>query len=163
GVGSGGLARALAAVAPVKTDNSVAAGTARRKGPVLTLVGSLSGVSGRQAAMLCERARIDSLVVPPQALRDGPGHAGWQSSQRGIWEQLVAGKDLLITIGRDDAFDPAEGPRLSTALAALVLPWFGSVGGLIATGGETARAMLAAANISTLALRREVEPGVPLS
>ena len=37
------------------------------------------------------------------------------------------------------------------------------VGALIATGGETARAVLAASNITGLRLLREVEPGVPLA
>lgn len=52
---------------------------------------------------------------------------------------------------------------MSTALAQLVLPYFAHVGGLVATGGETARAMLAAAGIGALKLKREVEAGVPLS
>lgn len=162
-VGSGGLARALATVASsgsaiADTDNAV-----RRPGPVLTLVGSLSGVSGRQAALLREQTGMDAIEIAPQILRVGAGHADWQSAQQDIAQRLINGQDLLISIGRDEAFDPAEGPKLSTALAALVLPWFHHVGGLIATGGETARAMLAAADISTLVLRHEVEPGVPLS
>ncbi|SDO67640.1 Uncharacterized conserved protein YgbK, DUF1537 family [Ralstonia sp. 25mfcol4.1] len=161
-VGSGGLARALSAAAPVRGVEA-SPPAPRHEGPVLTLVGSMSGVSGRQAAYLCEQAGIDALVVPPQALRDGAYHAAWTASQQSIAECLMAGRDLLVSIGRDDAFDPAEGPQLSTALAQLVLPYFAHVGGLIATGGETARAMLAAAGIGALTLKREVEAGVPLS
>lgn len=161
-VGSGGLARALSTAAPVRGENAAAAAP-RHEGPVLTLVGSMSGVSGRQASYLCEQAGIDALVVPPQALRDGARHAAWIASQQSIAECLMAGRDLLVSIGRDDAFDPAEGPQLSTALAQLVLPYFAHVGGLVATGGETARAMLAAAGIGALKLKREVEAGVPLS
>ncbi|KAI3590008.1 putative type III effector Hop protein [Cupriavidus sp. U2] len=161
-VGSGGLARALSAAAPVRgVDTPTPA--PRHEGPVLTLVGSMSGVSGRQATYLCEQAGIDALVVPPQALRDGAHHAAWIASQQSIADCLMAGRDLLVSIGRDDAFDPAEGPQLSAALAQLVLPYFAHVGGLIATGGETARAMLAAAGIGALTLKREVEAGVPLS
>ncbi len=37
------------------------------------------------------------------------------------------------------------------------------VGALIATGGETARAVLAMSDITGLRLLREVEPGVPLA
>ena len=161
-VGSGGLARALSMAAPVRGVET-AATTPRHEGPVLTLVGSMSGVSGKQATYLCEQAGIDALVVPPQALRDGAYHAAWIASQQSIAECLMAGRDLLVSIGRDEAFDPAEGPQLSTALAQLVLPYFAHVGGLIATGGETARAMLAAAGIGALTLKREVEAGVPLS
>ena len=172
-VGSGGLARVLATVAPGTGAAATAsaaidmtdtpAGAARRAGPVLALVGSLSGVSGRQAALLRQETGIDAIEIAPQTLRDGAGHAAWRAAQQDVAQRLDHDRDLLLTIGRDDAFDPAEGPLLSTALAALVLPWFHRVGGLIATGGETARAMLAAAGISTLVLQHEVEPGVPLS
>jgi D-threonate/D-erythronate kinase len=65
-----------------------------------------------------------------------------------------------LRIGRDEAFDPAEGAHLSTALAALVEPHFAKTGGLIATGGETARAMLSAAGIGSLQLLKEIEAGV---
>lgn len=161
-VGSGGLARALSTAAPVRGAAATAA-PAYHEGPILTLVGSMSGVSGKQATYLCTQAGIDALVVPPQALRDGAHHAAWIATQQALAESLAAGCDLLISIGRDDAFDPAEGPQLSTALAQLVLPYFPQVGGLIATGGETARAMLSAAGIGALTLKREVEAGVPLS
>lgn len=161
-VGSGGLARALAQAAPV-ANTGTAAIPDYHTGPILTLVGSLSGVSGKQASYLVERAGIDSLVVPPQALREGAGHPDWNEAAQDIAECLAAGRDMLVSIGRDDAFDPAEGPQLSTSLAQLILPSFQHVGGLIATGGETARAMLAAAGIGALTLKREVEAGVPLS
>lgn len=161
-VGSGGLARELAAQCPVAGGEPQAL-PVTAGGPVLTLVGSLSGASGRQAAFLRERTGMPSLVVAPRILREGAGHADWDAAQQSITDRLHAGGDLLVSIGRDDAFDPAEGPRLSAALAQLALPGFRHAGGLIATGGETARAMLSAAGIGALTLRREVEPGVPLS
>jgi len=161
-VGSGGLARALAAVSPVSGSPESTA-TSRHTGPVLTLVGSMSGISGKQAAYLCDQTGMTSLVVPPQVLRDGATHHDWTATQRSLAEVLGANRDLLVSIGRDDAFDPSEGPKLSSALAQLVLPHFALVGSLIATGGETARAMLSAAGIDALRLQREAEPGVPLS
>ena len=88
-VGSGGLARALSNAAPI-VGTQPAPVTTYRKGSVLTLVGSLSGVSGKQAACLCERAHMQSLVVPPHALREGPGHAAWAASQHAIAECLTA-------------------------------------------------------------------------
>ncbi len=75
-------------------------------------------------------------------------------------EALGTRADLLLRIGRDDAFDPAEGALLSAALAALVKPHFAALGGLIATGGETARAMLSAAGIGSIELIAEIEAGV---
>lgn len=161
-VGSGGLARALAAQRLFE-GGAPQPLPAPEGGPVLALVGSLSGISGRQAACLRERTGMPSMVVPPRILREGAGHAEWDAAQQSITECLRAGGDLLVSIGRDDAFDPGEGPRLSAALAQLSLPGFQHTRGLIATGGETARAMLSAAGIGALTLRREVEPGVPLS
>jgi uncharacterized protein YgbK (DUF1537 family) len=158
-VGSGGLAREIATLnqratagAPPQEEHSGA--------PILVLVGSLSAVSERQCAMLRERGGVDELVVPPAVLRTGTQHADWRALRAQIGVTLSAGADLLLRIGRDDAFDPAEGAQLSTALAALVEPHFTKTGGLIATGGETARAMLTAARIGSLQLLAEVEAGV---
>ena len=160
-VGSGGLAREIAALDSRRhTYVSEQRDAAFPGGPVLILVGSLSGVSERQCAMLRERGRVEELIVPPAMLREGASHRDWRAWQARIDVSLTARVDLLVRIGRDDAFDPAEGAQLSTALAALVEPHFTKAGGLIATGGETARAMLAAARIGNLQLLAEVEAGV---
>jgi uncharacterized protein YgbK (DUF1537 family) len=107
-VGSGGLARALSTVAQV-TRAATTSPVTYHQGPVLTMVGSMSGISGKQAAYLCERARMEALVVAPQTLRDGAGHPAWTTTLQSITTSLSAGRDLLLSIGRDDAFDPAEG------------------------------------------------------
>lgn len=160
-VGSGGLAREMAALpellsAPLQTSPP----PHEKYAPTLVLVGSLSSVSERQCAMLKERALIGELVVPPAVLRQGMSHGDWAGWEIRIGEYLHRGEDLLLRIGRDDAFDPAEGARLSTLLAAMVRPHFAYVGGLIATGGETARAMLGAVGIGSLQLLCEIEAGV---
>ncbi|WP_454727661.1 MULTISPECIES: four-carbon acid sugar kinase family protein [Cupriavidus] len=165
-VGSGGMARALSSAgAGARAASAGHGGTPLPpvRGPVLTLVGSLSGVSARQAACLCERGQVESVVIPPQVLRAGPAHADWARWQDRVALPLLAGHDVLAGIGRDEHFSTDEGPRLSAALASLIAPHFHCVGSLIATGGETARAMLEAAGIRALALVREIEPGVPLS
>jgi uncharacterized protein YgbK (DUF1537 family) len=170
-VGSGGLARELA------TLGNVFSASPRKpliheklEGSILVLVGSLSPVSERQCEMLRERAGIAELIVPPAILRQGPGHGNkhlerteWSQWQSKIGEILLKRLDLLVRIGRDEAFDPAEGVHLSNALAELVAPHFEHVGGLIATGGETARAMLTATGISRLDLLAEVEAGVAVA
>jgi uncharacterized protein YgbK (DUF1537 family) len=160
-VGSGGLAREIAALPDVLPTSAQSPAFAREKhSPTLVLVGSLSGVSERQCAMLKARASIGELVVPPAVLRQGMSHADWAGWEARIGEYLRRGEDLLLRIGRDEAFDPAEGARLSTLLAALVRPHFAHVGGLVATGGETARAMLEAVGIGSLQLLCEIEAGV---
>jgi uncharacterized protein YgbK (DUF1537 family) len=184
-VGSGGLAREIAALEPREPaarcveDEAYEAREGHEAqeapeacevveaptdplGPILTLVGSLSAVSERQCAMLRERGAVEERVVAPEILRAGASHCDWAPLQARIGATLAAGTDLLLRIGRDAAFDPAEGAQLSTALAALVAPHFAKAGGLIATGGETARAMLAAARIGSLQLLAEVEAGVAI-
>jgi uncharacterized protein YgbK (DUF1537 family) len=160
-VGSGGLAREIAGLPAMAKNAAQRPESVREKhAPTLVLVGSLSGVSERQCAMLKERASIGELVVPPAVLRQGKAHADWAGWEIRIGEYLRRGDDLLLRIGRDEAFDPAEGARLSTLLAAMVRPHFSHVGGLVATGGETARAMLGAVGIGSLQLLCEIEAGV---
>jgi uncharacterized protein YgbK (DUF1537 family) len=163
-VGSGGLARELAGLPELfDTEAPSPLLPAHRDGPILTLVGSLSAVSVEQCALLRERTGMTELTVPPAVLRGAANHperAAWRAA---IGAPLAAGVDLLVRIGRDDAFDPAEGAHLSMALAALVEPHIGHLAGLIATGGETARAMLSAAGIGSLELLSEVEPGVAVA
>lgn len=160
-VGSGGLAREIAA--QPRLLNAVARpepNARQRQAPILVLVGSLSAVSGRQCELLKANTGIAELVVPPEVLRVGEQHAQWADWQARIGAQLATAHDLLLRIGRDEAFNPAEGARLSTALAALVQPHFAAIGGLVATGGETARAMLGAVGIGSLRLIQEIEAGV---
>jgi uncharacterized protein YgbK (DUF1537 family) len=161
-VGSGGLARHLSPRSGGAGGASAAAKPSIR-GPVLTLVGSLSAVSARQAELLVQRGEIPSLEIPPVVLRAGPSHGDWAGWMAHLAASISAGRDLLVSIGRDDLFRIEEGPRLSEALARMVAPYFDDVGGLIATGGETARAMLQAADIGVLELVSEIEPGVPVS
>jgi D-threonate/D-erythronate kinase len=165
-VGSGGLSRELAALPDLlaETDTAAPASNANQaaQGPVLALVGSLSAISDRQCALLRAEAGVTEMTVPPAVLRDGMRHPEWHAWHERIGACVLAGADAIVRIGRDEAFDPAEGARLSGALAALVAPHFDKLGGLIATGGETARAMLAAAGIGSLELECEIEAGVAL-
>ncbi|WP_321815375.1 MULTISPECIES: four-carbon acid sugar kinase family protein [unclassified Paraburkholderia] len=177
-VGSGGLARELATLDPPRAASHAVADNAHQDrggsapGPILVMVGSLSAVGERQCAVLRERVGLVELVVPPDVLRAGRSHGHWSQWLARIGAALdtshgtthdTAHADLLLRIGRDDAFDPAEGAQLSAMLAALVAPHFATLGGLIATGGETARAMLDAAGIASLRLIAEIEAGVAVA
>ncbi|MEZ0601215.1 four-carbon acid sugar kinase family protein [Paraburkholderia sp. IW21] len=166
-VGSGGLARELASM-PGLFDGSARADAARpapraaHGAPVLVMVGSLSAVAERQCAVLREQGNVRELIVPPAVLRLCERHTDWPVWQTRIAAALGARVDLLLRIGRDDAFDPVEGALLSAALAALAQPHFAALGGLVVTGGETARAMLGAIGIGNLELVAEIEAGVAL-
>lgn len=158
-VGSGGLAREIAALGA----SPAAAGTADLQpplGPTLVLAGSLSAVADRQCAVLRESGPVRELVVPPSVLRQGPLQAEWHSLHACIGGLLGTGTDLLLRIGREQAIDPSEGALLAAALARLVGPHFGNIGALIATGGETARAMLVEAQIDSLEMLAELQRGV---
>jgi uncharacterized protein YgbK (DUF1537 family) len=162
-IGSGGLAREIASL-PDFCETRLTAiepdAIEKSQAPILILVGSLSGVCERQCALLKERGGVSELVVPPEVLRQGTTHGDWMIWQARIGEQLDGWSDLLLRIGRDEAFDPQEGAQLSTMLAVLVEPHFAKVGGLIATGGETARAILTTVGIDSLQLLTEIEAGV---
>jgi uncharacterized protein YgbK (DUF1537 family) len=162
-IGSGGLAREIASLPDFCEARFTAvepAALEKSQAPILILVGSLSGVCERQCALLKERGGVSELVVPPEVLRQGTTHSDWSMWQSRIGEQLDGWSDLLLRIGRDEAFDPQEGAQLSTMLAVLVEPHFAKVGGLIATGGETARAILTTVGIDSLQLLTEIEAGV---
>lgn len=164
-VGSGGLAREIASLEGlfgprVARTGASASEPQQRQEPVLVLVGSLSAVSERQCDILRQRAGMIELTVPPAVLRGGEHHADLPQWQARIGEALGTGVDLLLRIGADDAFNPAEGALLSAALAGLIKPHFSALGGLIATGGETARAMLSAVGVGSVELIAEIEAGV---
>ena len=59
--------------------------------------------------------------------------------------------------------EPAIAPALAAALGLLLGRQLGRFGALVATGGETARAILGAAGAQALCIRQEIEPGVVLS
>ncbi|WP_338584199.1 four-carbon acid sugar kinase family protein [Pseudomonas sp. MAG733B] len=162
-IGSGGLAREIARLPDFFATPDPRAETAvseSNQAPILVLVGSLSGVCERQCSVLKDSGGLSELIVPPAVLRQGLSHPDWATWQARIGEQLEGWSDLLLRIGRDDAFDPQEGAHLSTQLAVLVEPHFAKIGGLIATGGETARAILTTVGIDSLQLLAEVEAGV---
>jgi 4-hydroxythreonine-4-phosphate dehydrogenase len=70
---------------------------------------------------------------------------------------------LLLTIDSHKGRRGANDERLMTRLGELLRRCGGLAGGLIATGGDTAYAILHAWNATALRLIDEVEPGVPLS
>ena len=158
-VGSGGLAREIAALQPARPASG-RADLQRSPGPTLVLVGSLSAVADRQCAVLRASGPVRELVVPPSVLRHGPMHTEWRSLHASVGELLGSGTDLLLRIGREQVLDPSEGAFLAAALARLVGPHFATTGAVIATGGETARAMLVEARIDSLELVAELQAGV---
>ena len=163
-VGSAGLAAHLAAAVNQAVPAIQAASPeVDVRGAILTLVGSMSSISREQARQLSAATPIVCMEVAISILRGGPMHGGWLDLQQRLGVECAQGRDLLLTMGEDTAVDLAEGLALCEALAQLVAPLTAGVGALIATGGETARALLSAMGYHGLRLAGEIEAGVPLS
>jgi uncharacterized protein YgbK (DUF1537 family) len=158
-VGSAGLMRALAAGLDIRVPVRMAGIEAERS--ILTVVGSASEVSHVQFETLACEPDVTALMVPPRILRLGAGTAEARDIGRELDSALGSGGDVALAIGHESGIDLGEGARLAAALAALIAPRLPRLGGLVMTGGETARAVLTAAGIDGLRLRGEVEPGVP--
>ncbi len=132
-------------------------------GPILTVVGSLSAVSRQQAHVLESHAHLSVFEPTPEALRTGESHPLWQSLRDQVGHALSAGKDVMIRTGVEGHDDLAGGHVLCESLGRLLEAVAPGVGALVATGGETARALLAAFGARGLRPLREIEPGIPLS
>ena len=103
------------------------------------------------------------LSVAPDLRRAGPADLRWAQHDHRLHTALATGADLVLLLAAEEHVDLAEGPRLCHALARMVAPHAAKLGALVATGGETARALLQAFGIPGLLLIGEVEPGIPLS
>jgi uncharacterized protein YgbK (DUF1537 family) len=163
-VGSGGLTIPLArALSPGR--RAAAEVVTRRPGPTLVAVGSASSVSREQLKVLSRDPRVATLPVSPEVLLDGPEGSGWRPASRALVAAVGRpGKDTVaLAIDPEAPVDPGVGPALSVGLGILAGRQLGRFGALIATGGETARAVLAVAGARCLDIRRELEPGVVLS
>ena len=162
-VGSAGLARPLPAAAALRSKGTDVEATERATGPLLAVVGSLSAVSREQARRLAGEAGVSALAMPTHALRQGPADPTWQAVAAALDVALAQGNDVVLSMGMDAALDLAEGERLCQALARVVVPFAHRIGCLVATGGDTAHALLTAMGVSGLRLVRAIEPGVVLS
>ncbi|MBD2749037.1 four-carbon acid sugar kinase family protein [Microvirga sp. BT688] len=159
-VGSAGLMRALVTAREGEVvPSSVPIWAAAR--PILAVVGSASSVSHTQFDALAEEQGVISLTILPSALRESNALDQVQFYARTLDAALTSGSDVAVTI-RGEVINLQEGPQLAAALAELIAPRLSQVGGLIVTGGETARAILDRAGISGLRIQGEIEPGASL-
>lgn len=160
-VGSAGLAAHLPGAAGLV--GNAAAPVPPVDGAIVTVVGSLSAVARQQARKLEAEADLAVFEPAPALLRAGANGAQWRPLADAVGRALADGRDVLIRTGTAGDDDLAQGHALCEALGHLLLPLASRIGALIATGGETARALLPAFGAHSLQLLREIEPGVPLS
>ncbi|WP_122320593.1 four-carbon acid sugar kinase family protein [Pseudomonas cichorii] len=158
-VGSAGLARhlpealGLPAASPIKVSPC---------SPVLTVVGSMSQHSQLQADTLAQSSPQYSLTIAPGTLLDSSAQTERDALHQQLKDQLSAGHDVLVRLDQQQR-NPTHAAALSNALAKWLAPALPHAGSLIATGGETARAILVEAGIDHMILLGELATGVVLS
>jgi 4-hydroxythreonine-4-phosphate dehydrogenase len=131
-------------------------------GPVLCVVGSMSRHSRAQAHQLVDKAGLYHLEVSAATLLEPAQQGTRHALILKLLGSLGEGRDAVLTLSQA-ARDPAQAVALSIALATWLQPALSIAGSLIATGGETARALLAGAGIDRLEVAGELAPGVVLS
>jgi len=159
-VGSAGLAPAvIGALAPPRGLTGSTADGQAPQGPVLTVVGSMSSISHAQLACLKTNAGADlvALEVALSALDDPCSDVTTV-----VCEALRRGRHVVVSLSQAQRGDVKDGLLFCNRLATLLAPAVPYAGGIIATGGETARALLTTAGASALRVVDEIEDGMPL-
>ncbi len=160
-IGSAGLAHHLPQAAGLQRQHR-ALPLPPVKGSILFTVGSVSAISREQVRRLAA-PDIEVVTVPPALLRAGAGNASWARAQAALAVALATGHDTVVLLGTAADVDLSEGLQLCHALGQLVAPFVRNVGALVATGGETAHAVLQACGVTGLRLIGELEAGIPMS
>lgn len=160
-VGSAGLMRALVRAGGCEAASSSPPSWTAAAGPILITVGSASEASQSQFDALREEQGVTSLTISKSLLQENGDPEQVRTCVQSIEGALSSGYDVAVAV-RGEEVNLQEGPRLAAALAELIAPRLPQLGGLVVTGGETARAILAKAGISSLKMLGEIEPGVPV-
>jgi 4-hydroxythreonine-4-phosphate dehydrogenase len=157
-VGSAGLANHLPEALGLPATAEM---TVQGRSPVLTVVGSMSSHSQRQARTLAEHSQCHWLEIDPDKLLSADPEQRQQLIST-LCQHLLNAEDCLVTLSQHNRA-PAMAAPLSTALGVWLQPALSLAGSLIATGGETARAILTASGINRLEVQGELATGVVLS
>lgn len=161
--GSAGLAHHLPAAVNLSANLPAWPPRSLAVGPALIVIGSMSSVSRRQVEELGQHPSVRILAIPPEVLLAGPRSADWSRYALQIRASLLAGNDTAVTLQPDGPFDPSMGRRLSAAMSTMIEPSVDLVGALVASGGETARAILDLWGVTGLRILGELEPGLPIA
>lgn len=161
--GSGGLARHAPEALGLAHRLPAAPAVAPVEGPIVFVVGSFSKVSRDQVACLGAEPEVFTAFIRRETLASGAGSPEWAGSTASVRAALDAGRDAVLSIAGRDGDVATDDPDVATSLARFAAPHAARSGGLVLTGGDTARAVLEALDIPWLRIVGEVEPGVPLS
>jgi D-threonate/D-erythronate kinase len=155
-VGSAGLASQIPQAIGIASDREVPA-IGFAAGPTLFVVGTAASVSQQQARILEAIPEIATFHATPAVLRNS------SNMPTQIVQSLHSSHDVLLMLDGGVYCSLYEPQLLAQALSDLVSKCSQFLGGLVATGGETARAVLDALGIHRLRLLGELEPGLPFS
>lgn len=159
--GSAGLAYCLPKALKLAPTTSAISRELLASGPTLFVIGSPSNNSREQAKALASSSNV--ITIPSRDLLAGPNDLEWTKHEADIGEAFAADRDVVVTLGAEEKVDISKSKQLAAALARMTMPYTSKVGALVATGGETARAVLECWGIVSLRLVKEVETGVPFS
>ena len=163
-VGSAGLAYQLPRAAGIATPTNVETiSVPLCAGPLLFVIGSLSRKSIEQVCALTSSSQTLRIAVPPDVLLAGEESAHWHDIARRLGSEIRMGRDVVLCPEPEPQLDLAQRPLLAAALARMASSVSDEIGALIASGGETARAVLQNAGVTRLRLLGEIERGIPIS
>ncbi|MCU1321496.1 MAG: four-carbon acid sugar kinase family protein [Acidobacteriaceae bacterium] len=132
-------------------------------GPILIIVGTMSSVARRQVEALAGVKDIRLLPLAPSVLLAGPASEAWCDYSLLLADRLRQGGDSIVMLEPDAQLERSDGPAIAKALGAMLAPHAGTVGALVASGGETARSVLDLWDVTQLRIIGELEPGLPVS
>jgi uncharacterized protein YgbK (DUF1537 family) len=163
-VGSAGLAYQLPRAAGLAKASQVApVSLPPIGGPLLFVIGSLSRNSLEQVRILSSSSATAQICVPPEVLLAGEQHADWLVYAHELEGAFRSNQDVVLSPKTEPRIDLAQRPLVAAALARLATTVATDAGALIASGGETARAVFEALGISRFRLLGELERGIPIS
>lgn len=159
-VGSGGLAAALARQ-DSKAMHPPPPSLQAKRGGVLIAVGSLAEASRAAARCLVGSGHVRHALIDPDVIL-ADDNTQLDTVAAAILADLASGQDVLVEVALSRSPNLTLGPCLIDRLAASLRPAAEVISGLIATGGDTAVALLTHFGVNGLELIEEVESGIPL-
>jgi uncharacterized protein YgbK (DUF1537 family) len=164
-VGSTALAAPL--TASVLGSSAPAPRTLRRRtGPVLVVVGSIARATETQLPALRSALRLAAVEVDTLALAHGGPRAERliDDAASAVARALASGADAALFARGGEPALAGLSARVADGLAAVAHRALCRVraGGLVLTGGQTARAVCDALGLTGIELVGELDPGVPL-
>ena len=163
-VGSAGLAYQLPRAAGLAKNVAAAPiSLPAISGSLLFVIGSLSRNSLEQVRILSSMSGTRAICVPPEVLLAGDGDAEWLNYARELEQAIKSRQDVVLSPQTEPRVDLSQRPLMAAALARLAGRVSGGVGALVASGGETARAVFELLGVTQLRLLGELEKGIPVS